>query len=65
MLMVLGILLGLASLVATVICGFTGGNIETGESPPAIAFWPAWLLAGLMVACFVARHYLHGHAITF
>jgi hypothetical protein len=61
-LLVLGIVFVIAGVAATVLIG--GANMMSdAPSSKGASLWPAGVLLALAVACFVARHFLHGAAL--
>ena len=66
MLLVAGILLLIIGTTLFLMIAFAEGMSDRQVS--TAEFWtgqfPALIVLALAVACFVARHYLHGHAIT-
>ena len=62
MLLLAGILLSIIGLGMLLMIGFANGMSDSPSSH--ISLLPAWLILLLAVTCFVARHFLHGQAIT-
>ena len=63
MLLVIGILLLATGVPLTFVLGIfgPGANLGTGRGG---AIWPGLLVIALGIVCLVARHWLHGKAIT-
>ena len=62
MLLTVAILLTILGVAVLVMIGFANGMSDSPSSH--ISLWPAWVILLLAIACFVARHYLHGKSIT-
>ena len=62
MLLLAGILLTIIGLGILMLIG--GANMMSDAPGTSVKLWPAWAILLLAIACFVARHYLHGKVIT-
>jgi hypothetical protein len=66
MLLLAGILLSVIAVGVFLLTAFAEGMSDRQVSKGEFwgAQWPAILALLLAIACFVARHFLHGHTIT-
>lgn len=66
MLLVVGILLSIIAVGVFLLTAFAEGMADRPVSTAEFwaLQWPAITALLLAIACFIARHFLHGHALT-
>jgi len=66
MLLITGILLAFIAVGVFLLTAFAEGMADRPVSTREFwgSQWPAIVMALLAIACFLARHYLHGRSIT-
>lgn len=62
MLLGLGIILAILTATTFVLLFLANLSSETGAT--VVPWWPAGVLLAATIGTFIARHYLHGHALT-
>lgn len=62
MLLAVGVLLAMITAIVFVLLFL--GNLGSTTGATIVPWWPALVLLAATVGVFVARHYLHGHVLT-
>lgn len=62
MLLAIGVIL--AILTAIVFALLFAANLGSTTGETIAPWWPAWVMVAMTAGVFIARHYLHGHVLT-